>query len=79
MSGVLDLNLVDSRYPDQGAILFSPEGYDLRRLVDYLPTLLHRPTVGDIVLFPSSLFHRTISINGDGKRIIITFDMTPRR
>lgn len=36
------------------------------------------PEVGDIVLFPSSLFHRTIPFNADEKRICIAFDLRPK-
>lgn len=35
------------------------------------------PNVGDIVLFPSSLFHRTIPFQADEKRICIAFDLKP--
>ncbi len=35
------------------------------------------PKVGDIVLFPSSLFHRTIPFNSNEQRICIAFDLKP--
>ena len=35
------------------------------------------PKVGDIVLFPSSLFHRTIPFNSNEERICIAFDLKP--
>ena len=35
------------------------------------------PKVGDIVLFPSSLFHRTIPFNSNQERICIAFDLKP--
>lgn len=35
------------------------------------------PKVGDIVLFPSSLFHRTIPFQSDEQRICIAFDLKP--
>jgi uncharacterized protein (TIGR02466 family) len=41
------------------------------------PTGCILPNVGDIVLFPSSLFHRTIPFNADEKRICIAFDLKP--
>ena len=34
--------------------------------------------VGDIVLFPSSLFHRTIPFDSADERICIAFDMAPK-
>jgi hypothetical protein len=33
--------------------------------------------VGDIVLFPSSLYHRTIPFNSDEERVCIAFDLKP--
>ena len=35
------------------------------------------PKNGDIVLFPSSLFHRTIPFHLNEERISIAFDLTP--
>ena len=35
------------------------------------------PKVGDIILFPSSLFHRTIPFNSSNERICIAFDLKP--
>ena len=34
-----------------------------------------RPKMGDIILFPSSLFHRTIPFNMDAERCVIAFDL----
>ena len=42
------------------------------------PTAHIMPKVGDIVLFPSSLFHRTIPFNSVDKRICIAFDLKPK-
>jgi uncharacterized protein (TIGR02466 family) len=42
------------------------------------PTAHTLPNVGDIVLFPSSLFHRTIPFKSDEKRICIAFDLKPK-
>jgi hypothetical protein len=41
------------------------------------PTAHVLPKVGDIVLFPSSLFHRTIPFNTNEERICIAFDLKP--
>ena len=41
------------------------------------PTAQIMPKVGDIVLFPSSLFHRTIPFNSVDSRICIAFDLKP--
>ena len=44
---------------------------------DDFPVAHTMPKVGDIVLFPSSLFHRTIPFNADEQRICIAFDLKP--
>lgn len=48
-----------------------------KTLADF-PSAQILPKVGDIVLFPSSLFHRTIPFNADEKRICIAFDLKPK-
>ena len=42
-----------------------------------IPSLLIQPNDGEIVLFPSSLFHSTIPIKKNEERIVIAFDMMP--
>jgi uncharacterized protein (TIGR02466 family) len=37
-----------------------------------------RPAVGDLLLFPSYLYHRTLPFAGAGERISISFDLSPR-
>ena len=41
------------------------------------PCFTFQPEVGDIVFFPSSLFHRTIPFTTDTDRIIVSFDLIP--
>lgn len=41
------------------------------------PTAYTMPNVGDVVLFPSSLFHRTIPFKTNETRICIAFDLKP--
>jgi hypothetical protein len=38
---------------------------------------MHRPQKGQIVLFPSSLFHRTVPIKADEERMCVSFDLHP--
>ena len=47
-----------------------------KKIADF-PTAHILPKVGDIVLFPSSLFHRTIPFNSNETRICIAFDLKP--
>ena len=47
------------------------------RQLSSFPTAHVMPIVGDVVLFPSSLFHRTIPFNANEERICIAFDLKP--
>jgi uncharacterized protein (TIGR02466 family) len=47
------------------------------KTVSDFPVASTMPRVGDIVLFPSSLFHRTIPFSADEARICIAFDLKP--
>ncbi|MDR5171204.1 tetratricopeptide repeat protein [Methylobacillus flagellatus] len=62
---------------DDGCIEFSTHGDDYPKLHDDFPVKTIRPSVGDIVLFPSSLFHRTVPFHSDEERICIAFDIKP--
>ena len=75
LSGVIYLKVVPPLEQNEGAIEFSLNG-------DYYfdensPKIMHEPKVGDIVLFPSSLHHRTIPFSTDADRIIVSFDSRP--
>jgi len=77
LSGVCYLQVVPSLGQQEGAIEFSLNG---RRYSDLKsPKLVHQPMQGDIILFPSSLHHRTIPFTTDAERIIIGFDLLPDR
>ena len=41
------------------------------------PKFTYQPKLGDILLFPSSLHHRTIPFTTQSDRIIISFDLLP--
>lgn len=58
---------------EQGWIEF---GRPYGSLPPHAPALrTERPVVGDLLLFPSYLFHRTLPYRGDGERISISFDL----
>lgn len=42
-------------------------------------TYRHRPQAGELVLFPSYFFHRTLPLRDNKSRISIAFDIIPRR
>ncbi|MCB5187713.1 tetratricopeptide repeat protein [Methylobacillus caricis] len=60
-----------------GSIEFSTHGDEYPKMHDNFPVKTIAPAVGDIVLFPSSLFHRTIPFHSDEERICIAFDIKP--
>lgn len=65
----------------EGAFEYGTHGddYPIRNVANesLFPTAHIRPNVGDIVLFPSSLFHRTIPFSSTDNRICIAFDLKP--
>ena len=75
VSGVIYLKVVPSLGKDEGAIEFSLNGKDYYYVNS--PSLKIQPKEGDIVLFPSSLHHKTIPFSTDTDRIIISFDLIP--
>ena len=40
-----------------------------------LPSKVHQPVNGDLVIFPSSLFHETIPVKQELERCVIAFDL----
>ncbi len=78
LSGVVYLAIPRRLGPGaDGSIEFSTHGDDYPQQHGDFPTLAIAPRVGDIVLFPSSLFHRTIPFSADEERVCIAFDVQP--
>lgn len=78
VSGVLYLQLPEREHQSsEGDIEFSTDGDDYPRLHDDFPSRIVHVAEGDIVLFPSSLFHRTLPFSSDRERICIAFDLSP--
>jgi len=77
LSGVIYLALVESEDKNEGAIEFSLHGYNYPIINENFPKSRYFPKIGDIVFFPSSLFHHTIPIKNNGERIIVSFDLLP--
>jgi uncharacterized protein (TIGR02466 family) len=68
---------------DEGAFEYGTHGDDYpiqpsKKQSDF-PTANILPKVGEIVLFPSSLFHRTIPFTANDNRVCIAFDLQPKR
>jgi tetratricopeptide (TPR) repeat protein len=77
LSGIVYLKTIDCKDMNEGAIELGLHGYDLPIIDEDYPRKIHRPNVGDIILFPSSLFHRTIPFREDTERCVIAFDIVP--
>lgn len=78
VSGSLYLSLPKNKqHPHEGSIELSTHGDDYPKQHDNFPTKTIAPEVGDLVMFPSSVFHRTIPFSSDEQRICIAFDLKP--
>jgi len=76
LSGVIYLKVVPSLDKNEGAIEFSLNGEYYSN--DNSSKLIHQPKLGDIVFFPSSLYHRTVPFSTNTDRIIVSFDLKPK-
>ena len=79
VSGVFYLKIPQQMQGNEGAIEFSLHGYDYPIIKEGVPGREHAPSIGDLVLFPSSLFHQTIPFDSDEERQCIAFDVVPTR
>jgi len=78
ISGAVYLVLpTDKKDPTEGCFEYGTHGDNYPQKHSNFPSEIISPNVGDIVLFPSSLFHRTIPFHSDEKRICIAFDLKP--
>jgi tetratricopeptide (TPR) repeat protein len=78
MSGSLYLQMPGASPPGEGAIEFGLQGGDFPPLSDQPPpTFQLNPKAGQLALFPSSLYHRTIPFRSDEERLCIAFDLLP--
>jgi tetratricopeptide (TPR) repeat protein len=78
MSGCLYLQMPAQAASGEGAIEFGLDSGAYPRLSDRQgPTVLHQPKPGQLALFPSSAYHRTIPFRSDEERLCIAFDLLP--
>ena len=61
----------------EGAIELSSDGDQYPRLHDEFEKKVILPKEGDVIFFPSSVFHRTIPFKSNEERICIAFDVKP--
>ena len=75
VSGVFYLKTVEVPAQNEGAIEFGLHGYNYPVKNEKYPRRIYQPCNGDLILFPSSLFHKTIPVIKDTERCVIAFDM----
>lgn len=78
ISGVIYLKIPNKLKDDEGKIEFSYHGYDMPIINKNISKKMIDPKEGKIVLFPSTLFHRTIPFKSDNERISLAFDIIPK-
>ena len=77
LSGVFYLQVPKIK-KDEGSIFFSSLGYDYPSLnKKKIVEKRIKPKQGDLILFPSSLFHGTIPTTSENDRISLAFDIKP--
>ncbi|PCJ32826.1 MAG: hypothetical protein COA90_01720 [Gammaproteobacteria bacterium] len=78
ISGALYLALPQNKaHEHEGSIEVSTHGDEYPKKHDNFSIKQIAPEVGDIVMFPSSLFHRTVPFTADEERICVAFDLKP--
>ena len=77
LSGVFYLKIPNSLQNNEGSIMLELYGYDYPK-DEKLDFKIHSPKNFDIILFPSSLFHRTIPFSSNEGRYVIPFDLNPK-
>ena len=77
LSGCFYLKMPKLLKKSEGAINFSLHGYDYPIVNSDIPSYQYSPVEGDLILFPSSLFHKTIPFSSNDERHVIAFDTIP--
>ena len=78
MSGAVYLNIpIKNNKSHEGDFVVGITGDNFPKIKEIYPEKIISIKTGDIVLFPSSLFHRTISFKSNEERICIAFDVAP--
>ena len=74
LSGVFYLKVPKDIIEYEAGIEFSLHGDDFI-IKKNIPKFFLKPKIGDLILFPSSLYHKTIPFNSNEERICIAFDI----
>lgn len=76
VSGCLYLQIPNTDTHDEGSIEFCLTSGAYPPLSEKTePTLRHKPHAGQLALFPSSLYHRTVPFDSNEERLCIAFDV----
>ena len=77
LSGSLYLKVEKPEGSSQGNIIFDLDGGSYPSESKLYPNIEFDIEKGDIVLFPSSIFHRTVSFESEKNRVTLAFDIQP--
>ncbi len=77
ISGCVYLQVPDQQGQHEGSFEYGLDGDDYPRLHDGFPSHILDQAVGDLVLFPSSVFHRTLPFHSEQERVCVAFDIKP--
>ena len=77
LSGSLYLKLKKFEGSSEGNIIFDLDGGDYPTDGQDFPSKELNIEEGDIVLFPSSIFHKTVPFNISERRVTLAFDVKP--
>lgn len=78
LSGSLYLRVPEKEKPNEGDIMFSLDGGVYPTDGKFYKESIVGLTTGDMVLFPSSIFHSTIPFSSKESRITLAFDIIPK-
>ena len=76
-SNLFDLKMPLIRKQNEGDIIFGLHGANYPDDNFEYPEKIIQLIEGDICLFPSSIFHRTLPFESDDERITLAFDIKP--
>ncbi len=77
LSGSIYLKLEKKPQTNQGNIVFDLHGADYPKDGAVFPSEEYNIEKGDLILFPSSIFHRTIPFEANNDRVTLAFDIKP--
>ena len=79
LSGSLYFKMPEKRIKDEGNIVFSLNGANYPTDGKKYPAESRKINKGDLVMFPSSLFHHTVPFESQEERVSFAFDVIPIR